>query len=165
MAHKHGLTQKQADGLRQDWLQYELSMQGENSAELDKTFDKIKSEHFGDDFDKLQADAVAFIDGKLPEDMDAHVRQAFTNDPITQGAFIKLIESMNTRIAVLKKEYGAEGNLGSGQQSSGRSLDDIRADLAKLNTSEANRNFDHPEHKATRQKIEALRGELQRALK
>lgn len=165
LAHKYGLNQKQADGLRKEWLAHEMATGEANKEALDKQYAEITKKHFGDDFDAKQEAAVKYLDGKLPEDLDGHLRQVLTNDPLTQAAFVKITEDMTKQINDLKKRYGAEDSLKSGDQASGRSLDDIRSELAKLNISDANRNFDHPDNKETRKKIEILRGELQRAMR
>ena len=162
--HEAGLNQQQADAVYKKYLQTEVEALKGQQEDLDKQFEELSKEHFDGALDEQQEVAIDFANKYVPEQL----REGFAgleNNPKALAAIVSMAKGAQEEIRAVKAKYGAEDKLESGGQSAGQSVDEIRTQLAKLNTSEANRQFDHPDHKNTRQKIEELRGQLGRALK
>lgn len=160
---KYGLTQKQADGLRKEWLEYEMSTLNETKEMLDKRFEEIAAKHF-DNLDEAQAATLEAVAKYVPED----IRESFAaleNNPEALAGVISLVVNMQNEIKQVKEKYGAEGSLTSGESTATTNLDQVRKELAQLRVSDAARNFDHPDYKETREKIEALSKTVQRLVK
>lgn len=160
---KYGLTQKQADGLRKEWLMYEMSTMGEHQQALDKQFDELTSKHF-DNLEEAQKLTLDAVNKYVPEEMRPHV-QALENNPQALVGLISLATNMQKEISEIKEKYGAEGSLTHGQSTSAANLDEVRKELAQLRVSDAARNFDHPEHKQTHEKINQLSQTVRRMIK
>ncbi len=162
--HKAGLNQKQADAVFQLYLQTEMESMQSKQDDLDKQYDELSQKHFEGNLEEQQKVAIDFANKYVPEEL----REGFAgleNNPQALAAIVSMAKGAQDEIKAIKQKYGAEDRLESGGQSPSQSVDEIRTQLARLNTSQANREFDHPDHKQTRQKIEELRGQLGRALK
>lgn len=171
--HDVGLNQKQADQLWQMYLKDQVAMFGEmqgkskeQQAALDAEFDKVSKEHFGDGFDAASKRTQETVARLVPEAL----RSAYADladKPKALAAVVSLVEGMNKEMEALRKEYGAEGKLpgGDGGGTPGKSLEDMRKELASLRTSPEARDFTNAKNKETIAKINDLSAQVQAALK
>ena len=162
--HEAGLTQKQADIVWKKYIALELGTSQEQQTQLDAQFDEITQKHFGDTFEQDQKIAMDMAAKVVPEELRAGF-ESLGNNPQALAAIVALAKGAQAEIDAVKQKYGAEGKLTSGEQTAGNSVGDVRKELAQLRTSEAARSFDHPNHAATLEKINALSSEVQRMLK
>jgi hypothetical protein len=162
--HQAGLNQKQADKVYQLFLKEELAAADQSKAQieekqkaLDAEYDKVVSKVFGDKYDTAAKAAQDLIVKYVPEEMRGAYEQ-LADSPKAMAAVIKALEGAHSEIQKLHKEYGAEGKITSGAQTTGQSIDDVRQELAKLRTSKEARDFTHPEHKKIMARIDDLSG-------
>lgn len=158
--HAAGLNQKQAERVWKQYISEELKTAQESKAkyeqtqkEMDAEFDKLSKELFGDKYDTATAAAQELIKASVPEQMRSFIAEA---PPKTQVALIAALNFAKTQIDEIKKKYGAEASITSGQQASGQSIEDTRKELAALRTSQPAKDFLHPEHKKTMARINEL---------
>lgn len=163
IAYDIGLTPRQADDLLKNYMKLEMASHSEKSKDLDAKYDTIMKEHFGDDVQAAQNNVIEFAKQLVPESL----REGFgkVEDPLALAAIASLAKGAKAEIERIKAEYGAEGKLTSGHQSTGSDLTNVRTELAKLRTSPATRDPFHADHKANLRRIEELSAEVQRALK
>ena len=167
--HGAGLNQKQADKVWQMFMKEELSASSSNKAaieaknkELDAEFDKLTQEHFGDKRDDIAASVQDFISNNVPEG----IRGAYAELADNPKALVALqagIHAAMKEVDKIRKEYGAEGKLTTGEQTGSQSIDDVRTELAKLRISPAARDFTHADHKKTMERISELSGLVKKA--
>lgn len=162
--HQAGLNQKQADKVFNLFLKEELAAAGQTKAQyeekqkaLDAEYDKTVAEVFGDRYDAAAKAAQELIVKHVPEEMRGAYEQLADN-PKAMVAVIKALEGAQSEIQKLHKEYGVEGKITSGAQTTGQSIDEVRQELAKLRTSKEARDFTHPEHKKVMARIDDLSG-------
>jgi hypothetical protein len=169
--HKAGLTPKQADKVYNEYLRLELesaNKQGEQSTEqqesLDEQYDKLTKEHFGDDAEKYE--------NLFKEDFAKHVPQSLKETvgklvdmPDVLTALMAYTKGKQAEIDRVKSEYGQEGNLSTGSQTSNQSIDDTRKELSTLRTSQVAKDFTHPDNKQTMARIQELQATIDRYYK
>lgn len=159
--HAAGLNQKQADKVYQAYLGMELESTGAKQAELDSQFDKLSKEHFGDDFDKYMEMTKSDFDKYVPQDLKpAFAKLQDFPDALT--ALMSYTKGKNSEIERIKKEYGSEGSLTSGSQTSSASVEDIRQELASLRTSKDAKDFTSPNYNKTQERIHQLQDSIKR---
>lgn len=159
--HAAGLNQKQAEKVWKEYLNSELAAVGETKsrmAELDAAFDKMAKETFGDKFDAASEVAQKFLNTSVDEKLRFVIAEA---DPKTQLAVISAIAKAQEQIDVVKKQYGAEGSITSGEAANSVDINSTRKELAELRTSQAAKDFTHKDHKETIRKIGELAGRVQ----
>lgn len=150
--HEAGIPQKQADSIWKAFVKAEIEAMSEASVSLDAKFDELTSSHFGENYDKVQQRVLDSL-----KDAPEEFRNVIANaDPVTQAATIFAVNQALEKAEAEVGKYKSEDSLTSGDQSSGQSIEETRKELAKLRTSDAAKDFLHPENKATREKIEAL---------
>jgi hypothetical protein len=166
--HKAGLTQKQADEVWKLYLGSELAAVGEGKAameakqaELDKEFDKVTAEMFGDSYDTAAKSAQELIIRHVPEEARG-AYEALADNPKAMAVVIKALSGASAEIEKVKKEYGAEGKITSGDQSASISIDEARKELAALRISKEAKDFTDPKNKATIARIDELSGMVSR---
>ena len=159
--HKAGLTPKQADTLRSAYLESELNTSNERTAELDKRFDEITSEVFGEDFAKYRDQTIEAFDRFSPQNLKGAL-SAIEDQPEALAAIVATIKGLNGEIESVKKQYTGEDTLSSGTQTSNKSYDEIVTEQAQLRASAAYKTFTHPEHKATLEKVKQMDDTLRR---
>ncbi len=164
IAHKHGLSQKQADAVRQEWLAHEMTTMGQKNESLDKDFDEITKKHFGETFEADQKSALDMVEKYVPEELRPALA-SLENNPQALAGIIALAKGAKGEIGEIRQKYGQEDGLSSGNQTAGVSVDDVRRELAQLRVSDAARNFDHPDHRTVSAKIEELSGSVRRMIK
>lgn len=166
--HEAGLNQRQADKVWQMYMDSTLgsykAMQESKAAqdaELDKQYDEITKQHFGDKYDDAAKQAQDLINKYTPEPL----RGAFgdmADKPALQASVIAALSGAYAEIEKIKAEYGKEGSLASGGQVSADSMEDVRRELANLRISKEARDFTHPDHKKAMGKISELEGKVNR---
>ncbi len=164
--HKSGVTQKQAENIWKEYIGLELgayAKDGETKAEqkkaLDAEFDKITQEHLGGDFESASKLTIEMAGKFVPEAL----RGSFADlDPKPLAGIALLVKGMNSEIERIKKEYGVEGKITSGDQAAGVDIMTSRQELARLRTSQEARDFLNPKHKETMARIEELSGVVSR---
>lgn len=131
LAHQIGLTPKQANDLWNGYMKMELESaqlvkaeHEKKQAELDKQFDELSAKVLGDNAEKAQEMALAYIKDVLPEELQG-VGEDIADNPKAMLAMIKLAQHSQTQIAEIKKKYGAEDTLQSGQQSGAMTQEDV----------------------------------------
>jgi hypothetical protein len=167
--HGAGLNQKQAEKVWQMFMKEEMGAASTNKAsieakskELDAEFDKLTKEHFGDKAENVSASVQDFINQNVPEGL----RSAYTELADNPKALVALQAGINaalSEVEKVKKEYGAEGKLTTGEQPASQNIDETRTELAKLRISNAARDFTHADHKKTMEKINELSARVQKA--
>ena len=169
--HEAGLTPKQADKVYNEYLKMELESAGsqqEQSAEqqkqLDEQYDQLTKEHFGDESEKYE--------NLLKEDFSKHVPQSLketfaklTDMPDVLTALMAYTKGKQGEIDRVKKEYGQEGSVTTGSQTTGQSIDEVRRELATLRTSKEARDFTNPKYQEAQERIKALQESVQRYYK
>lgn len=166
--HDAGLTQKQADKLYQRFLEEELSVAGQNKeafakqqAELDKQFDEVTNELFGDKFEEVSARSQNIIKENVPESLIPHLQSLSESDPKALAAVIALTDKMANQISDIKKQYGAEDNLGSGGQAQANSAEDVRKKIVETRSAIKNLEPFSPERKQKENDLQELQKQLQ----
>lgn len=169
--HKHGLTKKQADAIYQEYVRDVLGQQAkltaqsaEQQAQLDKQFDEVTKQYFGDQYDIKAASAMEFIASKIPEGLRASFKDAESNPKLLAG-MIAIIDAAQNEISAVKKQYGAEGSLNTGEAVGGKSIEEVRRELASLRVSQEYKDFTNPKNKETVNRVNALSEIVKRSLK
>jgi len=162
MMHEAGLTQRQAEALWKKYVGSSLEGANKSKAEQDAQFDKITKEHFGGDFETAQKAAIEMAGKFVP----AELRGSFADlPPAAMAAVAALSKGAAAEIERVKKEYGVEGKITSGDQAAQTDIMATRKELAALRTSPEARDFLHPKHKETMARITELGGIVDRHFK
>lgn len=169
--HEAGITQKQAEKLWKLYMGRQLedvkgiqSKQKEEQTKLDKEFDEISAKVFGDKYESKSQAAQEMIKAHVPEELRPAMDEV-ANNPKALAAVIAALSSASEEISRVKSEYGKEDTLqGGGQQVTSSSIEDIRKELAALRVSPMSKDFTHPEHKKTIERINSLSASVQRHL-
>lgn len=169
--HEAGLTQKQAEKVWSLYMKAELEAVGGAKAQseeaqkaLDAEFDQVTQKVFGDKYDASAKAAQDMINAYVPDELkDAY--GALGDNPKALAAVISALSGAKAEIDKVKAEYGAEGSITSGAQTTSASIEDVRSELANLRISQAARDFTHPDHKKSMQRIEELTGQVNRHYK
>lgn len=148
--HKRGLNAKQAKGLSEDWNSIVAEIQkasGEAAAAQDVDFEKLAVETFGDRKAEALSTSREIIAKYLPEKM----KPVFNSLPNEQMIILASV------VDGIRKDYmgedsipGAKGGKGGGSQ------EDKRAEARRLMATDAYTNPFHPEHEATKKKVDAM---------
>lgn len=162
--HKAGLTTKQAKVLRDAYIQSELGKAQESSAALDDKFDAIVKENFGDDYDKYEQATVDAFDRYSPQNLKGALAQ-IQDKPEALAAIVATVKGLQGEIAAVQQEYGKEGNLATGDQTSSATPADVLKELTSLRISKEARDFTHPDHQSTLDKINKLQEQYARVNK
>jgi hypothetical protein len=164
--HSVGLNQRQADRLWKDYVSGEMEYGKQAMAqheakqkELDDAFDKTTKEVFGDKYNDVALKAQDLMKAHAPKQLVESLA-GLGDSPQTLAAVIGIVNNMQAEIDKVKAEYGAEGKLTTGAQSAADNIEDVRKNLANLRTSQAARDFMHPDHKKTMQEIDVLSGKV-----
>ncbi len=136
--HKAGLTPKQAETVWDMYIKDELDTVSKTTADgkekeaaLDKEFDEVVKNQFGDKYDTASKNAQDMINQYVPESL----RSAYgdlADKPKALAAVIKALDAAHGEIDRVKKEYGKEGKLTSGDQSTGESATEVLQELTNL---------------------------------
>lgn len=126
--HKHGLTPKQALGVQKEFdalLADTLEKKGAAQKQLDKDFNKLSTEVFGDErVDAALSEAKALIGKYTPEKMKGHVENLSNENLIVLAS---VLDGIN-------RDYISEDQGGGGSPSGGtpESVEGLRAEARKL---------------------------------
>lgn len=169
--HEAGITQKQAEKLWKLYMGKQIeevngikAKSAEEQARLDKEFDDVSAKVFGDKYESKSAAAQEMIKSFVPEELRPAIDEV-ANNPKALAAVIAALSSASEEIAKVKAEYGKEDTLnGGGSQTTSTSLEDMRKELAALRVSAIAKDFTHPDHKKTKERIDALSLSVQRSL-
>ncbi len=172
LMHEAGLNQRQANKLWEAYLKTELETAGKNkeamaehNKKLDAEFDELTGKLFGDKFEEVAGRAQAFIKENLPQEL-IPVVQELEGNPKALAAFIAFADRTSSQIEAVKKKYGAEDSLKSGQQTaSGTSREDILKQLTEKKVAASKADPFSPDRKRLETEIEELRGSLQKMFK
>lgn len=162
--HKAGLTKKQAGAVWSEFIKNEMGIASQNQEDYAKLASEMSAKHLGDNTEQITQATDDAIAKYLPEELHDGLAAAMSGNVHTQIAFAKLHAGMQAEIDAVKAEYGAEGSISKGNPSSAASVDETRQKLAKLRTSDAARNFDHPDHQKTVNEIQELSGRIQKMM-
>lgn len=135
LAHEIGLTPRQAKTMFDKYMGMELTAlnkSGEQNAQqeqdLDKQFDEIGNELFGDKFGHVSSKAQSYLRESLPDSLK-DVADTLGGNPKALLAMIALADKNINDSAKIKQEYGAEDKLASGTQAGNQSIDEINGQL------------------------------------
>lgn len=166
--HEAGLNKQQADKLYQLYLKNELDVANKNKEalsqhqqKLDKEFDEITGELFGENFDKISEKLQGTIVENVPEKYRPMVAEMFESNPKQAAVVMALTDNMIKQVEEVKRKYGAEDNLSSGQQSSGASKEDVLRQLNEAKVKAKQSDPFSPDRKRAEADIEQLRQKLQ----
>lgn len=166
MAHKMGLTPKQASVMWDSYMQMELeSAEGmkaesaEKEAALDKEFDELGGKLFGDQLDEYNKRAQEYLKTNLPPELEG-VAESIADKPKAMMAMIHLTNETQKQIADIKKQYGAEDALASGQQSGGMTQQDVLAKIRETKQVITDAPVFSKERKGAEEELNRLRGLL-----
>lgn len=176
--HKLGLSPKEAQtawadyiGMELESLKGEQAKSGEKQAALDKEFDELTAKLWGDKYKDVEAKSLETLKTAVPDELKDAIPYIAEN-PKALAATIKLVEHAEAQAAALraenadlKKKYGVEDKLNSGQQTGSTSKDDVVKALTEANMKVRGLDPFSPERKATMERIEELRGQLARMVK
>lgn len=170
LAHKIGLSPQQANALWEGYMGIELeSLKGqeaqkaEKEAALDKEFDELGGKLFGDQFEAVMKEAQNYLKAVLPEEL-GDVSQELAGNPKALLAMIKIANHAQTQTNKIKKEYGAEDKLASGEQSAGITVNEINTKLADAKDRYTKAPVFSQQRKDIEQEIEGLRAQLRKAV-
>lgn len=161
LMHKAGLTPRQADALWKEYIGIELAASSKAQADADKIYNELTAKHFGEKLSEIEAVAQEAIKAFVPEELRGAISKAPSDALVAMQA---LAANAKAEIDRVKKEYGAEGKLPSGEAAPAVNIEQTRKELAAARSSVAATDPTHPEYKATRQKIEEMSAVVRRAL-
>lgn len=172
LAHKIGLTSKQAGDMWKEYLSMEIEgvegfkkQSAEQQAKLDQEFQDLTGKLFGDKYDDVSAKAQEFIKTALPEELRPAI-QGLENNPQALVAMIKLAEYSQNEIATIKAKYTGEDSLsGGGGQNAGLTVADIQSKMIEARTKAQKAAPFHPDRAAAEQELNKLREQLSRMSK
>ncbi len=166
LAHKVGLTPKQAEKAWQEYMGAEIGAYGEQTkaqaerqAQMEKEFNDLSSKLFGDQFDAYSKQAQEFLGKALPPELQVDWQNM---DNTTLAAFIQMTKYAQGEIDAVKKQYGGEDKLASGGQSASMSMEEVRAELVKANSELQKAKIFSPEYKQIEENRNKLRETLSR---
>ena len=159
--HKAALTPKQAKILRDEYLNHELGAAQQTQTMLDEQYYKITNEVFGDEYKKYEDMTIETFDKYSPQNLKGAISQ-IADKPEALAAIVATIKGLKGEIDGVKKEYGAEGSTPSGEQTSGKTYDDVLKELTNIRISKDYRDFTRPEHKNVVEKHNELQATLAR---
>lgn len=166
LAHKVGLSPKQAEKAWQEYMGLELGAQSENAkaqaerqAQQEKEFNDLSNKLFGDQFEAYSKQAQEFLGKALPPELQVDWQNMDNN---TLAAFIQMTKYSQDQIDSVKKQYGGEDKLAGGRQSASMTLEEVRAELVKANTELGNAKVFSPEYKQIEENRNKLRETLSR---
>ena len=173
LAHKVGLSPKQAEKAWQEYMGMELTAlteqqkaQAERQEAQDKEYNELVGRLFGDQYDSFAKDAQDFIANSVPQELRESVVQGMADGSIdnkTLVAMISMAKHAKEQIAAVKKQYGAEDNLSSkGTPAAGQSVDEIRKALVEAKTEVAKHQLFTPARREAESRMESLRADLAR---
>jgi len=169
--HKSGLSRKQANEIFTALVNAEIdsgnkvrTQNVEQQKALDAEFATLSQEHFGDNYDATQAATLEAINHYAPQSLKDSLG-ALTDNPKVLAAVMATIMGLKDEASKVRKEYGLEGSVTSGAQTTSNSIDDTRTALANLRNSPAFRDFSHPEHRRTMEQITDLSSAVGRHFK
>lgn len=161
LMHKAGLTQRQADALWKEYIQTELGAAQQATADLDKRYDELTAKHFGDKYSEIEGVAQEAIKAFVPEELRGSISSA---PPEVMTAMLALAANAKAEIDRVKREFGAEGKLASGESAPSAGIQETRQELAALRSSKEATDPTNPKYKETRARIEDLSNTVRRAL-
>jgi hypothetical protein len=161
LMHKAGLTPRQADALWKEYIGAELAATGKAQADADKAYIELTTKHFGDKLSEVESVAQEAIKAFVPEELRGALSAAPAEALVAMQA---LASNAKAEIDRIRKEYGAEGKLPSGQAAPAASIDEQRKELAALRSSKDATDPTSPKYKETRVKIEEMSASVRRAL-
>jgi len=167
-----GLNQKQANKLWEAYLKTEIGVAeknkeaiAEHNKKLDAEFEEVTKNIFGDRFDSVSQSAQEFIKTAVPQELIPAI-QGLADNPQAMAAVIALADKSQQQINEIKKKYGAEDALSSGQQtSSGTSREDVLKQLTEKKLQAGKLDPFSNDRKRLEGEIEVLRGDLQKMFK
>lgn len=166
--HEAGLTQKQADVLYQKFLQEEIGAASQNKEaiaqrqqDLDKQFDEVTTDLFGDRFEEVSARSQNLIKENVPAELIPHLQSLSDSDPKALAAVIALTDKLATQMADIKKKYGAEDALNSGGQAASFNKDEVLKKLTEAKIKAQKSDPFSPDRKSAENEIEEYRKQLQ----
>lgn len=166
LAHKVGLSPKQAEKAWQEYMGMELGAyseqtkaQAEKQAQMDKEFEGLSNKLFGDQFDAYSKQAQEFLGKALPPELQVDWQNM---DNTTLAAFIQMTKYSQDQIDAVKKQYGGEDKLASGGQNASMSIEEVRAELVKANSELGKAKIFSPEYKQIEENRNKLRETLSR---
>ena len=161
LMHKAGLTPRQADALWKEYISTELAASSKAQADADKIYSELTTKHFGDKLSEDEAVAQEAIKAFVPEELRAAISKAPSDALVAMQA---LAANAKAEIDRIKKEYGAEGKLPSGEAAPAANIEQTRKELAALRSSPDATDPTSPRYKETRAKIEEMSAAVRRAL-
>ena len=160
--HSAGLSQKQAEKVYNAYMALELKGSADKEAALDEKFDALTKEHLGDGYEAAQQATLDAVNRFAPQSLKNSL-SALSVHPEALAAVVATINGQQLEIDKVRKEYGAEGTISSGNQvGSGGDINETRNNLAELRTSIAARDFSHPDHSKTMEQVKQLTGVVDR---
>lgn len=132
--HELGLSKEKANEAWRKYVGMEMEAVQEiqaQQAELDKQFDEMRMERYGDKFEDVSKQAQEFISQALPDDLKP-VMERVSNDPQVLVAMIELSNYAQKQIADVKRQYTGEDNLTSGGNGANQSADEVRQRMGEI---------------------------------
>lgn len=161
LMHKAGLTPRQAEALWKEYVGTELGAMSKAQEDANKIYSELTTKHFGDKISEVEAVAQEAIKAFVPEELRAAISKAPSDALVAMQA---LAINAKAEIDRVKKEYGAEGNLPSGEAAPTANIEQTRKELAALRSSKDATDPTSPKYKETRAKIEEMSAAVRRAL-
>ena len=144
--HKHGLTPEQAKGVYADYIQSEIAAQPTSEA-LDKEFDTMMADKFGDKVNDALKVSARFMGG-LSEEEKAGLRS------LPNEQFISVISMLQKAGAASGEDGMPDGGDPAGSAS--KSIDEVRKDLAALRSDPATRDPTHADYQKNNEEVKRL---------
>jgi hypothetical protein len=140
--HEAGLTNEQANAVRNKYLESVAKQQQEQEAQLDQEFDKLGDQVFGDRKDEALESAKGMIAEYIPENM----KDAFQN--LDNKSLMILAGVLDG----VKRDYGAEDTMAGESRGPVMSAEDRKRERQALLNHPAMKDEFHPEHDAIKEK-------------
>lgn len=127
LMHKLGIPASQANEAWNAYVQMELESVAADQAELDKRFDGLTNDLFGDQADTITQQTANFFKG-VANDKTAAGLQVLQDNPAVGALVMQGYQAMQKEMADLKAKYGVEDTpAGSGEQvATGQTLDELK---------------------------------------
>lgn len=163
MFFKMGLSSEKANQAWRDYIGMEIEGEKARQAELDKQYDELGSSLFGDSFDNVAKEAQDYLKQNLPEELFPVV-ESMQNNPKSLLALIHVVNKAQKDIVEIKKQYGKEDRLQSGDGASGDSVADIQRKMNEARDKIRKADIFSKERKDAENELNALRDRLKRSV-
>lgn len=152
--HKAGLNAKQAKMVSEGWnamLAEQAKAAGIQTQAQDTNFEQLATETFGENKTTVLASSKALLEKYASEKFKAHINGLSNENLIVMASVLEGV----------RKDYISEDDLPNrGSGGGGNAASDVQSQARELMKTDAYKNGFHPDHAATKAKVDALYASL-----